>query len=77
MGKGYFLISWKVVSCNKSCQNICIPMGLSTCPLKFARKMMEEVNDEQPEIVTHEEVALAEREAMQTSTGKYTRKNCD
>ncbi|PVD20022.1 hypothetical protein C0Q70_20516 [Pomacea canaliculata] len=43
-------------------------MGLSTCPLKFARKMMEEVNDEQPEIVTHEEVALAEREAMQTST---------
>lgn len=28
--------------------------------------MMEEANDEQPEIVTHEEVALAEKEAKQT-----------
>ena len=36
--------------------------------------MMEETNDEQPEIVTHEEVALAEREAAQSSAGntKYT-----
>ena len=31
--------------------------------------MMEETNDEQPEIVTHEEVALAEREAAQSSAG--------
>ena len=31
--------------------------------------MMEEANDEQPEIVTHEEVALAEREAAQSSAG--------
>ncbi|KAK7116149.1 protein PRRC1-A-like isoform X2 [Littorina saxatilis] len=29
--------------------------------------MMEEMNDEQPEIVTHEEVALAEKEAAQSS----------
>ena len=31
--------------------------------------MMEETNDEQPEIVTHEEVALAEKEAAEGSTG--------
>ncbi|KAK7499741.1 hypothetical protein BaRGS_00009082 [Batillaria attramentaria] len=30
--------------------------------------MMEESNDEQPEIVTHEEVALAEKEANQSAT---------
>ena len=32
--------------------------------------MMEETNDEQPEIVTHEEVALAEKEAAQSSAGE-------
>ena len=31
--------------------------------------MMEETSDEQPEIVTHEEVALAEKEAAEGSTG--------
>ncbi|XP_076443858.1 protein PRRC1-A-like isoform X2 [Babylonia areolata] len=34
--------------------------------------MMEEANDDQPEIVTHEEVALAEREAAQNSPGSQT-----
>lgn len=33
--------------------------------------MMEEMNDEQPEIVTHEEVALAEKEAAQSSAGVF------
>ncbi|KAL8577879.1 hypothetical protein ACOMHN_018684 [Nucella lapillus] len=34
--------------------------------------MMEEANDDQPEIVTHEEVALAEKEAAQGSPGSLT-----
>lgn len=33
--------------------------------------MMEETNDEQPEMVSHEEAVLAEKEATELSTGFY------
>lgn len=38
--------------------------------------MMEELNDEQPEIVTHEEAALAEKEATQGPNFLNTHTTC-